>query len=238
MDAPRAARLAVAARPPGPRAPARFPFASSTAPRREGRWWCARDPRADSSGGGNTFPSPGRCSRLALAHRNRSPAANLGLPPHRPARSPAAGIGTRVTGDGGCDCDGPPLVECAGDRPIQEPAGGQSRHVSASLLPRLLIAVSVQCAAPLADRGTLMRVDWAEFQIQFHFDGVVEPMILFPFLPAIFLTRSFRLGSWGRKASSGLRPLPRARRWRAFSCGLPLPWSPGIFMWPAALPLG
>ena len=167
MDAPRAARLAVAARPPSPRAPARFPFASSTAPRREGRWWCARDPRADSSGGGSTFPSPGRCSRpaLALAHRNRSPAANLGLPPHRPARSPAAGIGTRVTGDGGCDCDGPPLVECAGDRPIQEPAGGQSRHVSASLLPRLLLAVSIQCAAPLADRGARMRVDCAEFQI-------------------------------------------------------------------------
>jgi adenylylsulfate kinase len=163
MDAPRAARLAVAARPPSPRAPARFPFASSTAPRRAGWWWCLRDPRADSSGGGSTFPSPGRCTRLALAHRNRkSPAANLGLPPPRPPRSPAAGIG-RVTGDGGCE--GRPLVECAGDRQTQEPAGGQSRHVSTSLLPRLLFAVSIQCAASLADRGTRMRVNWAEFQI-------------------------------------------------------------------------
>ena len=234
MDAPRAARPAVAARPPGPRAPARFPFASSTAPRRAGWWWCPRDPRADSSGGGNTFPSPGRCSRLALAlaHRNRRPAANLGLPPHRPARSPAAGIATRVTGDGGCDCDGPPLVECAGDRPIQEPAGGQSRHVSASLLPRLLIAVSVQCAAPLADRGTLMRVDWAEFQIQFHFDGVVEPMILFPSLPAIFRTRSKRLGAEKRLPGYGLylerdggghfHVAYRCRGLQAFLCGLPL----------------
>ncbi|KAF8669341.1 hypothetical protein HU200_051680 [Digitaria exilis] len=139
MDAPRAARLA--ARPPGPRAPARLPFASSssTAPRRVG-WWCCcpRDLRADSSGGGSgggtrAFPFPGRrcCTRPALAHRNRSPAANLGLPPSlrpRLPRSPAARIVTRVTGDGG-GCEGRPFVECAGDRPIQELAGGQSRHV-------------------------------------------------------------------------------------------------------------
>nr|CAB3458386.1 unnamed protein product [Digitaria exilis] len=141
MDAPRAARLA--AHPPGPRAPVRLPFASSsTAPRRAGWWcWCPRDLRADSSGGASgggtrAFPFPGRrcCTRPALAHRNRSPAANLGLPPsQRPRlpRSPAARIVTRVTGDGG-GCEGRPFVECAGGRPIQELAGGQSRHVSAS----------------------------------------------------------------------------------------------------------
>ncbi|KAG2646333.1 adenylyl-sulfate kinase 3-like isoform X1 [Panicum virgatum] len=157
MDAPRAARLAVAARPPGPRAPARFPFASSTAPRREGRWWCARDPRADSRGGGSTFPSPGRCSRLALAlahaHRNRSPAANLGLPPHRPARSPAAGIATRVTGDR------PPLVECAGDRPIQEPAGVVEEKAStmSSTVPKSSNIFWHDCAVGKADRQKLLK---------------------------------------------------------------------------------
>nr|CAB3454723.1 unnamed protein product [Digitaria exilis] len=143
MDAPRAARLA--ARPPGPRAPARLPFASSssTAPRRVGWWcWCPRDLRADSSGGGSgggtrAFPFPGRrcCTRPALAHRNRSPAANLGLPPSlrpRLPRSPAARIVTRVTGDGG-GCEGRPFVECAGDRPIQELAGGRELHTRGKL---------------------------------------------------------------------------------------------------------
>ncbi|KAG0545485.1 hypothetical protein BDA96_02G365500 [Sorghum bicolor] len=67
----------LAARPPRPRAPVRLPFAASTATRRAG-WRCPRDPRVDSSGGGTfPFPSPGRCPRLAVAHRNRSPAANL-----------------------------------------------------------------------------------------------------------------------------------------------------------------
>ena len=113
---PMDARLA--ARPPRARATVRLPFASSTATRRAG-WWCPRDPRVDSSGGG-TFPSPGRCPRLAVAHRNRSPAANLGLPPPRPLlpRLPAAGIRTRVTGEG--DCEGRPLVECTGDRSVEE----------------------------------------------------------------------------------------------------------------------
>lgn len=79
-------------------------------------------------------PFQRRCGYLSLcpwplpAPRDRppgpSPVANLGLPPPRPRlpRSPAAGTGTRVTGDGGCD--GRPLVKCAGDRPIQERAGG------------------------------------------------------------------------------------------------------------------
>lgn len=110
----------LAARPPRPRAPVRLPFAASTATRRAG-WRCPRDPRVDSSGGGTfPFPSPGRCPRLAVAHRNRSPAANLGLPPPRPLLPtlPAAGIRTRVTGDGGCE--GRPLVECTGDRSVEE----------------------------------------------------------------------------------------------------------------------
>ena len=109
----------LAARPPRPRASARLLFAS-TATWRAG-WRCPRDPRVDSSGAG-TFPfhSPGRCPRLAVAHRNRSPAANLGLPPPRPLlpRLPAAGIRTRVTCDGGCE--GRPLIECTGDRSVEE----------------------------------------------------------------------------------------------------------------------
>ncbi|ONM24622.1 Adenylyl-sulfate kinase, partial [Zea mays] len=102
----------------GSRVPVRLPFAASTATRRAG-WRCSRDPRVDSSGGG-AIPSPGRCPRLAVAHRNRSPAANLGLPPPRPLlpRLLAAGIRTRVTGDRGCE--GRPLVECAGDRSVEE----------------------------------------------------------------------------------------------------------------------
>uniref|UniRef100_A0A804QDW4 Adenylyl-sulfate kinase n=1 Tax=Zea mays TaxID=4577 RepID=A0A804QDW4_MAIZE len=112
------------ARPPRPRAraraPVRLPFAASTATRRAG-WWCPRDPRVDPSGrGACAFASPGRCPRLAVAHLNRSPASNLGLHPRRPLlpRLPAAGTRTRVTGDE--SCEGRPLVECTGDRSVEE----------------------------------------------------------------------------------------------------------------------
>ncbi|CAN6168534.1 unnamed protein product [Urochloa humidicola] len=158
MDAPRAARLA--ARPPVPRAPARLPFASS-APRRAGWWWCPRDPRADSNGGvgAGAFPSPGCCPRLAAVHRNRSPVANLGLPPLRPRlpRSPAAGTGTRVTGDGGCD--GRPLVECAGDRPIQEHAGVVEDKASkmSSTVPKSSNIFWHDCPVGKADRQKLLK---------------------------------------------------------------------------------
>ncbi|KAF8664562.1 hypothetical protein HU200_054744 [Digitaria exilis] len=168
MDAPRAARLA--AHPPGPRAPVRLPFASSsTAPRRAGWWcWCPRDLRADSSGGASgggtrAFPFPGRrcCTRPALAHRNRSPAANLGLPPsQRPRlpRSPAARIVTRVTGDGG-GCEGRPFVECAGGRPIQELAGVVEDKASkmSSTVPKSSNIFWHDCPVGKVDRQKLLK---------------------------------------------------------------------------------
>ncbi|RCV13655.1 hypothetical protein SETIT_2G363200v2 [Setaria italica] len=155
MDAPRAARLA--ARPPGP--PPVSSLLHRTAargvvvvPSRSAcqfqRWWP----------GGCTFPSPGRCSRLAAAHRNQSPVANLGLPPPRPRlpRSQAAGTGTRVTGDGGFDRR--PLVECTGDRSIQEHAGVEEKASKmSSTVPKSSNIFWHDCAVGKADRQKLLK---------------------------------------------------------------------------------
>ncbi|EER97419.1 hypothetical protein BDA96_02G365500 [Sorghum bicolor] len=151
----------LAARPPRPRAPVRLPFAASTATRRAG-WRCPRDPRVDSSGGGTfPFPSPGRCPRLAVAHRNRSPAANLGLPPPRPLLPtlPAAGIRTRVTGDGGCE--GRPLVECTGDRSVEEQpehAGVEGKALKmSSTVPKSSNIFWHDCPVGKTDRQKLLK---------------------------------------------------------------------------------
>nr|ACG47301.1 adenylyl-sulfate kinase [Zea mays] len=151
------------ARPPRPRAraPVRLPFAASTATRRAG-WWCPRDPRVDPSGrGACAFASPGRCPRLAVAHLNRSPASNLGLHPRRPLlpRLPAAGTRTRVTGDE--SCDGRPLVECTGDRSVEEQpehAGVEGKALKmSSTVPKSSNIFWHDCPVGKTDRQKLLK---------------------------------------------------------------------------------
>ncbi|CAL5062048.1 unnamed protein product [Urochloa decumbens] len=101
------------------------------------------------------FPSFPPCLTWPLAapsrpHRNRSPVANLGLPPPRPRvpRSPAAGTATRVTA----------LVECAGERPIQEHAGAEEKASKmSSTVPKSSNIFWHDCPVGKADRQKLLK---------------------------------------------------------------------------------